>query len=277
MNFDSGGRHQLRRWADRACRESAGEIRHRSAPRTSPYFVKPNGPTREARFNHPDGSPDGGVHALFVISGRQTARDASGCTISGGLRHPGTEGQHHLPDSHARLRAGLIESIPTATSNNPAATANGKAALGIGATQPHPVSGSPNTSGNDCTITRFGWKAQNKSLVIFSGEAYNVEQGITSELFSQEREETPGCQFATVPNDTTNPDAATPAEALSGPEKFAAFMRFLAPPTASKTTPGGATSIASGKSIFMKIGCAYCHTPTLYTGNATVAALATSW
>jgi len=41
----------------------------------------------------------------------------------------------------------------------------------------------------------------------------------------------------------------------------------------SKATPGGATSIANGKNVFMKIGCAYCHTPTLYTGNTTVAAL----
>lgn len=243
-----------------------------------PYFVKPNGPVREARFKYyPDGSPDGGVHALFVISGRQDGSgDASGCTIKQeDFDTQGQKGNIIFRIPTPVFGAGLIESIPDSyILNNLAATANGKAALGIGG-RPNriQVSGSPNTSGNDGTITRFGWKAQNKSLVIFSGEAYNVEQGITSELFSQEREETPGCQFATVPNDTTNPDAATPAEALSGPEKFAAFMRFLAPPTASKTTPGGATSIASGKSIFMKIGCAYCHTPTLYTGNATVAAL----
>jgi CxxC motif-containing protein (DUF1111 family) len=38
-----------------------------------------------------------------------------------------------------------------------------------------------NRNGNDGTVTRFGWKAQNKSLVIFSGEAYNVELGITNE------------------------------------------------------------------------------------------------
>ena len=42
-------------------------------------------------------------------------------------------------------------------------------------------------SGNDGTIARFGWKAQNKSLLVFSGEAYNVEQGVTNELFTNER------------------------------------------------------------------------------------------
>jgi len=50
-------------------------------------------------------------------------------------------------------------------------------------------------------------------------------------------------------------------------------MRFLAPPTPSPDTPGGATSIANGKSLFSSIGCALCHTPTLTTGNSAVAAL----
>jgi CxxC motif-containing protein (DUF1111 family) len=50
-------------------------------------------------------------------------------------------------------------------------------------------------------------------------------------------------------------------------------MRFLAPPTPSTDTPGGAVSIANGRRLFGNIGCALCHTPTLRTGNATVAAL----
>ena len=51
------------------------------------------------------------------------------------------------------------------------------------------VSGFFNMSGNDASITRFGWKAQNKSLMMFSGEAYNVEQGITNEIFPDDRGE----------------------------------------------------------------------------------------
>ena len=62
---------------------------------------------------------------------------------------------------------------------NLAANAAQKSSLGI--------HGSFNTSGNDGTITRFGWKAQNKSLLIFSGEAYNVEQGVSNEVFPIER------------------------------------------------------------------------------------------
>ena len=47
-----------------------------------PSFIRLNGPVREARFKlKPDGTPDGGVHALFVISGRNDGTgDAGGCT-----------------------------------------------------------------------------------------------------------------------------------------------------------------------------------------------------
>src|SRR6266850_605464 len=45
-----------------------------------PSFITANGPIREARFvRNRDGSPDGGVHSLFVITGRS---DAPGCNIA---------------------------------------------------------------------------------------------------------------------------------------------------------------------------------------------------
>jgi len=142
------------------------------------------------------------------------------------------------------------------------------------------VSGDSNNNGNDGTISRFGWKAQNKSLLLFAGEAYNVEMGITNELFQSERDENPTCQFATVPNDFTNTDTPDPAEAISAIEKFAFFMRFLAPPTPVSSYQSrivgsvSSRSIADGRQAFMSVGCALCHTPTLRTGRATVAALA---
>ena len=97
--------------------------------------------------------------------------------------------------------------------------------------------------------------------------------GISNEIFQTERDETPGCQFATTPNDTTETEGATGADTISDIEKFALFMRFLAPPAPSLTMPGGATSIANGRALFRTIGCALCHTATLTTGNAAVAAL----
>src|SRR5207244_5630145 len=82
---------------------------------------------------------------------------------------------------------GLIESITdTAIKSNLAADPAGlKRALGI--------TGHVNTTGNDGTVTRFGWKAQNKSLLLFAAEAYNVEMGITNEIFPNEREENQKC------------------------------------------------------------------------------------
>jgi len=248
------------------------------AKNSVPFFVKSDGPVREARFkSYPDGTPDGGVHALFVISGRKDSTgDASACTIKQeDFDAQGQKGNVVFRIPTPVFGAGLIESIPdSAIASNLAATANGRTQLGIGGRTNRRPTGSPNTSGNDGTMTRFGWKAQNKSLLIFAGEAYNVEQGITNEAFSQERDETTSCQFATVPNDTTKAGGTTAAGTLSGPEKFAAFMRFLAPPTPS-TGPGSPLSLANGKNLFQKVGCAFCHTPTLYTGNTTVAALRT--
>ena len=69
----------------------------------------------------------------------------------------------------------------------------------------------------------------------------------------------------------------TPAtDALTGTtaiQSFGNFQRFLAPPKPSTNTPGGAESIARGRSQFESTGCALCHTPTLRTGNSTVVAL----
>jgi len=50
-------------------------------------------------------------------------------------------------------------------------------------------SGHFNLNTNDQTIARFGWKAQNKSLLLFSGEALQrSKMGITNDLFQTERE-----------------------------------------------------------------------------------------
>ena len=130
------------------------------------------------------------------------------------------------------------------------------------------ISGRENRNGNDGTITRFGWKAQNKSLLIFAGEAYNVEQGVTNELFPQERDETPGCLFNGTPEDQTRFDQTELTAVPSDTVKFAIFMRFLAPPTPAAETP----SIGNGRSLFNRIGCALCHTPSLTTGKSSSAA-----
>src|SRR6266850_2133249 len=243
-----------------------------------PSFITSDGPVREARFQRsPDGTADGGVHALFTLAGRW---DAPGCVLTQPDFESGLARRNLIFRIPAPLfGAGLIEQIPDSVIlANQAADATRKAALGIFGrpnfiVPGNTISGQPNKNGNDGTIARFGWKAQNKSLLLFSGEAYNLEMGITNELFQTERDETPTCQFATVPNGVTNTNAYTLIEGISAIEKFAFFQRFLAPPTPSPYAPGGALSITRGRSLFNGIGCSACHSPSLQTGNSTVEAL----
>ena len=98
------------------------------------------------------------------------------------------------------------------------------------------ITGHPNRSGNDGTITRFGWKAQNKSITIFAGEAYNVEMGITNEAFPTATEEDPDCQGPISPNrmmslrtDTTRSRTSIstiPLHILPDWQQFQILMRF---------------------------------------------------
>jgi CxxC motif-containing protein (DUF1111 family) len=244
-----------------------------------PPFLSLNGPVREARFvRNPDGTADGGVHALFTINGRPGV-DAD-CTLT----QPNFAAQ--LANRNVIFRIptpvfgdGLIEMISDASiMASRASNVAVKSALGIrGRPNFHlagrTITGQTNNNGNDGTTARFGWKAQNKSLLIFSGEAYNVEMGITNELFQTERDENPACQYSTTPNSVTDTEALTPVGAMSSIEKFAFFMRFLAPPVPSTDTPGGTPSIAAGRILFSAVGCAHCHTPSLTTSSSTVAAL----
>jgi CxxC motif-containing protein (DUF1111 family) len=243
-----------------------------------PSFLSANGPVREARFvKNPDGTPDGGVHDLFTIAGRA---DAPGCALA----QPDFEKE--LANRNVIFRiptpvfgAGLIEQVPDGEIlANQGKEAPRKKDMGVRGRANfvlagHAISGQTNNNGNDGTVARFGWKAQNKSLLLFSGEAYNVEMGITNELFQTERNETASCQFAVIPNDVGDTAAKTPVDAVSAIEKFAFFSRFLAPPAPSRDSPGGADSIGRGRKLFDEVGCALCHTPALHTGNSNVAAL----
>jgi len=239
-----------------------------------PWFITQNGPVREARFKKSNGVPDGSVHDIFVITGRA---DAPGCNINQPDFLPAGNpltGQGGNPNIIFRIPtplfgAGLIEAIPdSAILANMRSNASEKLAMGISGHANAHLSGNVNRSANDGTITRFGWKAQNKSLLLFASEAYNVEMGVTNQLFPQERDETPGCLFNATPEDTLNftPASATAGSSntavLSDIEAFANFMRMLAPPTPAPATP----SSEKGRVTFAKIGCVHCHTPSLTTG-----------
>src|SRR5258708_5384436 len=182
------------------------------AKNTVPWFITQSGPIREARFKRdPNGASDGEVHDLFVITGRT---DAPGCNIAQPDFLPAGDpltGQGGNRNIIFRIPtpvfgAGLIEAIPdSAILANARANATSKNQSGVQGHANAILGGNTNLSANDGTITRFGWKAQNKSLLMFAGEAYNVEMGVSNQLFPQERDENPECRtYATTPEDTLN-------------------------------------------------------------------------
>ena len=236
------------------------------ATNTVPSFITTNGPVLEARFiKTSTGALDGGVHDLYTIAGRS---DAVGCTLAQPDFATALSTHNVIFRTPTPLFGlGLVEATPDATLQaNLAATQSARAALKIG--------GVFNTSGNDGTITRFGWKAQNKSLLIFAGEAYNVEQGVSNENFPNERSAVTGCVFNSSPEDSTNllnPNVnsinfgtplGTESEMSSDVVNFAAFIRLSAPPTPAPPTQ----STQNGATQFNTIGCNLCHSPTLTTG-----------
>jgi CxxC motif-containing protein (DUF1111 family) len=233
-----------------------------------PPFITASGPVLVARFLHKaDGTPDGEVHGLYTIAGRT---DARGCS----LKQPDFARQ--LADNNLALRIptpvfglGLVENTPDATLRaNLESTASARSKLGIG--------GIFNISANDATITRFGWKAQNKSLLMFAAEAASIEEGVSNELFPNERDAAPGCVFNSTPEDASNllnpnPHSSnagtlvgTASEMASDIVNFAIFMRLSAPPKPAPPT----RSTENGAKLFEKVGCGLCHSPSLTTGTS---------
>jgi len=261
------------------------------ATNTVPTFLTQGGPVLETRFvRNSDGTPDGSVHDLFTITGRTDA--PAGCTLQ-------------QPDFATQLQNGNISfriPIPTfgegfvenmtdsALKANLSSLGTVKKAAGI--------TGHFNTSGNDATITKFGWKAQNKSMLMFSGEASNVEMGITNELFTNERAFS-GCATNPTPEDNTHviiptgTNAGDDASQISSLiENFTIFMRLNAAPvpcdfftSQNSCQPLGASALR-GQALFgtvvtaagatapnTGIGCVLCHTDSLKTARSTLSPL----
>ena len=171
-------------------------------------IISATGPVREVRF-----VGDGGVHDLFTIAGLPGT--PGNCTLSqpdfetAAAMDGGFPGILRFRIPTPTFGLGLIEAIEDFTILN-----------NVQPGKPFGIAGKVNRNGNDGTVTRFGWKAQNKSLVIFSGEAYNVEQGITNELFPDERGEggTPDSQncrrVLPAPQDYVNYELTQPQKVV---------------------------------------------------------------
>jgi CxxC motif-containing protein (DUF1111 family) len=114
-------------------------------------------------------------------------------------------------------------------------------------------------------------------FAMFAAEAYNVEMGISNDVFPTTRAENPLCsEGINEPNDITRTDIddarsqsfTNPLHILPDWLEFAIFMRGLAPPKPAPFSP----SAQRGQQLFGAnngnpgIGCFLCHTPTMTSG-----------
>ena len=127
---------------------------------------------------------------------------------------------------------------------------------------------------NALRIGRFGWKAQQASLLSFAGDAYLNEMGITNKFAGD------GGRSSNDPNagHFENPCSTAegvinctgaPFDPVADPEDdggdvlaFADFMAATRAPGRQNPIPAAATR---GDSLFNAVGCAVCHTRTFQT------------
>ncbi|GAB4561577.1 MAG: di-heme oxidoredictase family protein [Haliangiales bacterium] len=114
-------------------------------------------------------------------------------------------------------------------------------------------------------LGRFGWKANQPSLLQQTAGAFNGDLGITSRLFPSDdcTAAQPGCAEATSGGDPELIDGFL--------EDVALYTRTLAVPARRALD---SAEVRAGQELFSEFGCASCHTPRLQTGESDIDALA---
>lgn len=158
---------------------------------------------------------------------------------------------------------GLIEAIPDAVILKGVRTTAVDGVLGKASMVQDVASGKS-------LVGRFGWKAQQASLLAFAGDAYLNEMGITNRLFPTENAPNGNVTLLKQLDKVKDPeDTVDPATGKAGIDLLADYMRFLAPPPTQPVT----ASTAFGAKFFLDVGCTSCHTPSMTTGPSPVSAL----
>ncbi len=159
--------------------------------------------------------------------------------------------------------AGLIEAIPDADIQALAKRRKPDGILGRAALIEDVATG-------QTRVGRFGWKAQHATLLSFAGDAYLNEMGITNRLFPEENAPNGDTERLAQFDHVADPeDQVDPATGKSDIDIVADYIRLLAPPP----PPHVNASVQSGYGIFVRLGCAACHTPSLTTGPNKIRAL----
>ena len=117
--------------------------------------------------------------------------------------------------------------------------------LKVQAAQPPAVRGRANVL-PDGRIGRFGWKAQTATLVEFMAEAQRDELGLTNPL---------------QPHDLVNGCGGRKGSPEADGVPLTSLVAFL--DTIDPAAPSAACLGSAGAAMFMAVGCAACHTPSM--------------
>ncbi len=113
------------------------------------------------------------------------------------------------------------------------------------------ISGRPNRVWDELkkqtVIGRFGWKANNPTLLQQSAGAYNEDMGITNFIFRKENSYGQSQGFESVNYDVTD----------SLLQSVTFYIRTLAVPARRNADN---VDVVRGKALFHQAGCASCHT-----------------
>lgn len=114
-------------------------------------------------------------------------------------------------------------------------------------------------------VGRFGWKAQDASLLAAVARAYAREMGETNKLFPNETIAGLSAEALRECDRPPDPEDFMDESGMTVIERLALFVRQLAP------LPGRAYPMAdAGAGVFADIGCATCHRPAIDTGTSIV-------
>ena len=202
-----------------------------------------------------EANPEGTVKIEYT---EQTLTTADGARVH--LRHPNytlTETYQPLPENveisprvaPAVFGLGLLEAIPE---NAILAYADEADIDGDG------ISGKPNyvwdVVAQRYTLGRFGWKANQPTLLQQVAAAYNDDMGITTSLFSVEN---------SAGQSQLTEHSVTPEVSDEILEVVTFYVQTLAVPARRDVDN---PQVKQGEQLFAEAQCASCHVPTLRTG-----------
>lgn len=145
---------------------------------------------------------------------------------------------------------GLLEAIPEETilANADAMDADGDS-----------ISGRPNyvwdPANQKMALGRFGWKANNPTVLVQSAGAYNQDMGVTNPLMPVE------CSFGQSNYDTSSVSPEITRETL---DEVTFYCLTLGVPAVRNITD---PQVIEGRKIFERLECTSCHIPSFTTGN----------